>query len=265
MESTNQLARNSQASLHFKRLGEGFPVVILHGLFGSSNNWMSIGRALADSYSVFLVDQRNHGRSFHSDRHSFRLMAEDLRNLLQQEGLDRIHLLGHSMGGKTAMTFALRYQDLVRKLVVVDIAPRPYPPGHDTILESLCRLDLKTIHSRQEAEQRLAADIPELRVRQFLLTNLRRDNQGRFEWKMNLKSLRRNYSEITKGVVADLASPVPALFVRGERSNYMSQKDLAGIRRLFLNAELETISGAGHWVHADSPERFLAAVTNFLA
>jgi len=250
--------------LNFRLLGSGHPLIILHGQFGSLNNWITVGRDLSADFAVYLADQRNHGHSFHSDDHSYGLMAGDLQEFVKSLELDRVFVLGHSMGGKIAMTFALRYPELIDKLIVADIAPRPYGSGRDRITEALSSLDLSTIASRREAEDRLAPDIPDLRVRQFLLTNLRRSSDGGFEWKMNLKALRRNQAEMTKGVPGEGPSLVPALFIRGDRSDYIDRGDMAHIRRLFPSATFATVTGSGHWVHADAPDQFVSLVRGFL-
>lgn len=250
--------------LNFRKLGQGKPVIILHGLFGSLNNWLSVGKELAERAEVYLVDQRNHGRSFHSDRHSYPLMAADLETFLDEQGLGEVDLIGHSMGGKTAMTFALLYPEHVRRLIVVDVAPRAYPPGHDRIIDTLCGFPLDQITSRDMADRLLARDIPDQRVRQFLLTNITRGPQKKFVWKMNLHALKKNYSEITKGIHSNHGSPAPTLFIRGGMSRYVDRDDLVQIRRLFPASLLETIGSAGHWVHADARKEFLGLVTEFL-
>ncbi|MDH4071307.1 MAG: alpha/beta fold hydrolase, partial [Ignavibacteria bacterium] len=238
--------------INFRKLGQGKPIIILHGLFGSLNNWLTVGKDLAERAEVYLVDQRNHGRSFHSNRHSYPLMAADLEHFMDERGLGEVDLIGHSMGGKTAMTFALLYPKRLRRLVVVDISPRSYPPGHDRIIDTLCGLPLGQITSREKADEMLARDISDQRVRQFLLTNITRDTTRKFTWKMNLAALKQNYSEVTKGIHSNQTSEVPALFIRGEKSQYIDRNDLVQIRRLFPAARLVTVGGAGHWVHADA-------------
>ncbi len=255
---------NNDQQLHYKEIGHGPPLVILHGLLGSSNNWQTVGRTLSNEFRVLMVDQRNHGRSFHSTRHTYRLLAEDLLTFLDLHRIDEARLLGHSMGGKAAMTFALSFPDRVSKLVVVDIAPRAYPPSQDEILDSLSELNLGRIFARTDADRLLALNIHNQRVRQFLLTNLKRNEKGGFGWRVNLSGLRANRLEMTKAVEFSNPCSVPSLFIRGENSAYIDRSDLAHIRRLFPAASFRTIQGAGHWVHADAPQEFIRVVREFL-
>ncbi|MBI3798478.1 MAG: alpha/beta fold hydrolase, partial [Deltaproteobacteria bacterium] len=172
--------------LHFESSGHGHPLLILHGLFGSLENWRTLSKVLSQSFQVFALDQRNHGHSPHSEVFNYRVMTEDLKEFLQHQGLSAIHLLGHSMGGKTAMQFALTYPEDVDKLIVVDIAPKAYPPGHDDIFAALFSLPVQDFRSRQEADAALAQHLPDLALRQFLLKNLEREATGGFHWRINL-------------------------------------------------------------------------------
>ena len=250
--------------LFYKEMGQGQPLVILHGLLGSLNNWQTVAKDLSASFHVILPDQRNHGRSFHSPSHSYKLLAEDLLRLLDNLQLNNIRLVGHSMGGKAAMTFAILFPDRISHLVVVDIAPRVYSSAQDGILDALTRMTPEAISSRSEADHRLAEWIPEQRVRQFLLTNLKKRNGSGYEWRMNLQGLKSNLRELTKGIEAPAPATVKALFIRGERSSYVDRSDISHIRRIFSRAIIQTIPGAGHWVHADAPEEFTHAVREFL-
>jgi esterase len=250
--------------LNYQRYGHGSPLIILHGLFGSLNNWNTLSKRFGEYYQVFAVDQRNHGASPHSDRSSYPLMAEDLRAFMQQQQLASASLLGHSMGGKTAMQFALSYPEQVAKLVVVDIAPKAYPPHHDTILDALCGLDLSQHSSRAELDQALADKIDSRPIRQFLLTNVTRDEAGRFVWKMNLDGIKQTYDQIVGAVEQHGRFDKPALFVRGETSDYIQNTDRPVIEALFPQARIVTIPGAGHWVHAEAPADFFAAALDFL-
>jgi pimeloyl-ACP methyl ester carboxylesterase len=220
---------------------------------------------LAEGRLVLSVDQRNHGDSPHSDEFSFQTMAEDLRELMDDRGLARASLLGHSMGGKTAMEFALRYPNAVDGLVVIDIAPRAYPPGHDAILDAMTSLDLSAYASRSAIEKALEPLISDLRVRQFVLTNLRRVGEGRYDWKLNLKGLRSNYAEVIKAQNSEIPFRGPTLFIRGGNSNYIRPEDVASLLRLFPAATIDTVPGAGHWVHADAPAELLRLVGDFLS
>lgn len=249
--------------LSYKEMGEGKPLVILHGLFGSSDNWITVGRELSKNYRVYLVDMRNHGDSPHSDTHSYESMAEDLLSFLDEKNLERPLIIGHSMGGKAAMNFAVNHPDRFEKLVIVDIAPKAYPVHHRAILDGLMGIELDTLESRKEADQKLAKSIPEKPVRQFLLKNLMRDKEGRYNWKLNLKALDANLETIGAGMEEHYTTDKPVLFIRGEKSNYIQDNDSITIVALFPNSSIETIKGAGHWVHAEKPEEFVETVTSF--
>ncbi len=250
--------------LHFEVYGQGEPLVILHGLFGSLDNWRSISERLAASFRVFAVDQRNHGRSPHSFDMDYRLMAEDVRHFMETQTLQPAFVLGHSMGGKTAMELALLYPAAVRKLVVVDMAPRSYPPRHEAILAGMLALDLTRFQTRKEMEAALAPAVPELETRQFLLKNVARESAGGFRWKIGLQEISKNYPRLAEAVTGSEPFEKPALFIRGEKSDYLSESDLDPIRRLLPKARLETIPRAGHLVHVENPDAFLATVLEFL-
>jgi esterase len=249
--------------LHHRILGEGPALIILHGLFGSLNNWQTLARRFAAGRAVHLLDQRNHGRSPHDARHDYALLGADLLEYMDQQGLRDATLLGHSMGGKVAMQAALVAPGRVDRLIVVDIAPRAYDPAHDDLMEALASLDLSSCATREEADARLL--VPDATVRQFLLTNLKRDDAGRLGWRMNLPALREQYPHLLQAVTGPAPYPGPALFVAGGTSAYIQSGDEAGIRALFPLARIVTIQGAGHWVHAARPEEFAREVEHFLA
>jgi esterase len=249
--------------LHHRILGEGPALIILHGLFGSLNNWQTLARRFAAGRAVHLLDQRNHGRSPHDARHDYTLLGADLLEYMDQQGLRDATLLGHSMGGKVAMQAALAAPGRVDRLIVVDIAPRAYDPAHDDLMEALASLDLSSCATREEADARLL--VPDATVRQFLLTNLKRDDAGRLGWRMNLPALREQYPHLLRAVTGPAPYPGPALFVAGGTSAYIQPADEAGIRSLFPLARIVTIQGAGHWVHAERPEEFAREVEHFLA
>ncbi|WP_209330931.1 alpha/beta fold hydrolase [Lunatimonas salinarum] len=249
--------------LNFRKAGEGKPLVILHGLFGSADNWMGIAKDLSRHYTLYLVDQRNHGDSPHSDEWNYAVMADDLKELLDAEGLDTVYLMGHSMGGKTAMNFALRYPDRVEKLVVADIAPRYYPVHHATILEGLNSLDFKKITSRKEADEQLAKYIPELGIRQFLLKSLTRTD-GKFAWKINLPVITENIENVGEALKGEGSYDGPTLFMGGENSNYIQDKDRVDMERFFPEHHLIYIKKAGHWLHAEQPEAVIETLKAFL-
>lgn len=249
--------------LNFRKVGEGKPLVILHGLFGSADNWFSIARELDKEFTMYLVDQRNHGDSPHSSAWNYDLMVEDLKELLDDEGLDKAFLMGHSMGGKTVMNFALKYPERVEKLIVADIAPRYYPVHHESILEGLNSLDLKAINSRKEADDALAKYISEPGIRQFLLKSLGRDAEG-FAWKINLPVITRNIEIVGEALPEGESYDGPTLFLAGANSHYIQQKDLPEILEFFPNYELEFVKNAGHWLHAEQPHAVVEEIRRFL-
>lgn len=243
---------------------EGPPLIILHGLLGANGNWHSLSRtAFKESATVYAVDQRNHGRSPHTDRLDYPSMAADVKDFIDRHDLGRTHLLGHSMGGKTAMQTALTYPDVVKGLIVVDIAPKEYPPRHTYLLDALARIDPTDYDSRDDIDEVLAEDVSSWAIRQFLLKNLDYDGE-KYTWKMNLEAIRTHYDEVNAAIIGEDAFQGPTLFVRGENSDYVSDDDLPDIRKLFPAAELVTIDGAGHWVHADAPDALAEVVTDFL-
>lgn len=250
--------------LNYKEVGQGKPLIILHGLFGSLDNWISIARKLENKRCVFLVDQRNHGHSPHSDEFSYEAMANDLKEFVDTHQLQDIELMGHSMGGKTAMLFATKFPKLVEKLIVVDITPKYYPVHHDTILKGLHAVDVHTLTSRNEADGRLAQHISDFGVRQFLLKNLKRVSDG-FDWKINLEVIEREIEEVGKALPEGAMYDGSTLFIRGELSNYILDQDMELIHTHFPNAELSTVNKASHWVHAEQPSAFLEQITQFIA
>ncbi|MBM3169451.1 MAG: alpha/beta fold hydrolase [Bacteroidetes bacterium] len=249
--------------LNFKKFGSGPPLVILHGLFGSLDNWFSIAKELVDHYTLYLVDQRNHGDSPHSNEWNYGVMVEDVRELLDSEGLDSVYLMGHSMGGKTVMNFAVKYPERVRKLIVGDIAPRYYPIHHQVILDGLNALDLSQLQSRKEADEHLAKFIPELGIRQFLLKSLGRDEQG-FAWKINLSVIAEKIEEVGKALEEGAIFEGPTLFLSGGNSNYIQEKDLPDMKRHFPNYTWISLPNAGHWLHAEQPQAVVAEMRKFL-
>ena len=252
----------------------GRPLVILHGLLGVSGNWHTLGRGpFSEKRDVYALDQRNHGRSAHADAFGYAEMAGDVKHFLEAHDLAPAALLGHSMGGKAAMHAALAFPELVEKMIVADIAPKAYPPHHEVIFEALRGLDLAAYESREEIDQALSKNIVARPVRQFLLKNLSYDpdggpqGDGRYHWQMNLEAIHAAYDEISGSLSDELGGTTydgPALFVRGARSDYVTDDDLDNIRRRFPQARLETVESAGHWLHADQPQAFAEVVTAFL-
>lgn len=249
--------------LNFKKLGTGKPLVILHGLFGSADNWFSISKELKDNYTLYLIDQRNHGDSPQSEEWDYEVMADDLKEFMDGEGLEKVFLMGHSMGGKTAMNFALKFPEKVEKLIVADIAPRYYPVHHQTILEGLNAIDLKGIQSRKEADDELAKYIPEIGIRQFLLKSLGRDSEG-FVWKINLPVITGKINNVGEALPEGESFDGPTLFLAGANSDYVQQSDLDDINTFFPNNEVEFIANAGHWLHAEQPGAVVEEVRKFL-
>lgn len=251
--------------LNYKELGDsGQPLIILHGLFGSSDNWMTIGRKLSEKFKVYLVDQRNHGDSPHDEAHNYEVMASDLEEFIETHYIENPHIIGHSMGGKTAMHFAVNHPDLFDKLIIVDIAPKAYPVHHDSILEGLCSLQLDTLKSRGDADAQLSKYVDGRGVRQFLLKNLARNEKKEFEWKINLPILKKNIEVIGKGLEKKLNIEKDVLFIGGKNSNYITSEDHSIINEFFPHAKIEMVEDAGHWIHAEKPEAFLTLIEDFL-
>ncbi len=253
----------SNLELYHREFGQGHPIIILHGMFGFSDNWQTIAKALSDQNLVVTPDLRNHGRSPRADTHTYADMAEDIRHFMEDRWMFSAKVIGHSMGGKVAMQLALHYPERVEKLVVIDMEPGPNEDNNATVFEALDALDLSVINNRQEAELVLAQYLDDPGVRQFLLKNITRNDDGRFEWKMNLPVIKQHYADI----LAPVDGPVfdkPTLFVRGSRSPYIRDHEWPHVLTLFPQAELVTIPDAGHWVHAEQPEALLRALRLFL-
>ncbi|MBA6152280.1 alpha/beta fold hydrolase [Gelidibacter maritimus] len=252
-------------TLHSTILGEGQTFIFLHGFLGMSDNWKTLGTKFSENgYEVHLVDQRNHGRSFHSDEFNYEVMVEDLKDYCDEHQLNNIVLLGHSMGGKTAMLFAVEYPELVSKLIIADIAPRYYPTHHDAILKGLSALDFETLKSRGEADKVLKSYVSELGTRQFLLKNLYWIEKGKLGLRINLEVLKEQVNEVGEPLPMHTKFEKATLFLRGDRSEYISSQDEALIHSHFPKAAIVTISDAGHWLHAENPTDFYDAVSKFL-
>lgn len=248
--------------LHHRELGSGQPMIILHGLFGFSDNWQTHAKKFAEYYRVILVDLRNHGHSDWSDEFSYELMAKDLKELCDDLGLKNILLIGHSMGGKVAMLFAQKHKELLDKLVVVDIGIKAYPMHHQHILAGMHAVNLETIKVRSEAEAILKQHIDSDGVRQFLLKNLYWKEKGQLAWRMNLSILEREMENILS-MLTEKEVMLPTLFIRGELSNYILDEDIEQLEDQFPDSEIVTIKNAGHWVHAEAPEEFVDVVLGF--
>lgn len=266
--------------LFFRKYGEaGPPLIIVHGLYGSGDNWVSIGRELSSGFEVYVVDQRNHGRSPHSQVHDYPTMRDDLRYFMDSQGIEKAVLIGHSMGGKTIMSFAISWPERVQSLISVDIAPKAYhelaldshaAANHAKMIDALMELDVAGAETREEIDQALRSKIGSDRIRSFLLKNVRRDAEGNFSWRINLKALRENLDLIMEKVDADHViaeggvTGFPALFISGANSDYIRAGDIALIRSIFPVADLVTIPNAGHWVHAEQPALLVKNIKYFL-
>jgi len=254
--------------LNYRQYSEsGSPVLVLHGLFGSLSNWGWHCKQLAEQYAVYGVDLRNHGDSPHSDQLDYQVMAEDVRQLIIRLGLKSCCIVGHSMGGKVAMQLALSFPDLVEKLVVVDIAPVSYPEdadGHMNVLAAMDAVKLDEIKSRTEAEATIEEFIPEEATRKFVLTNLVRNKQGSFEWRLHKNSIRRNYANLRAELKATMSFSKPVLFVKGSLSPYIKSEYEAQIKELFPLASVKLIMEAGHWLHAEQPQALQKLLVKFL-
>jgi len=240
---------------------QAIPLVILHGLFGQSDNWMALARRWSMERGVHALDLRNHGHSPWSEEWDYPSMALDVLEYLDDRGLDRVHLLGHSMGGKVAMELATHRPDRMESLCVVDIGPKPYPIHHRTLIDAMMRLDLGQIRQRREAEEQL--DIAAASTKQFLLKNLHRDPEGRYAWRFNLDVIDRKLDEVGAELPPELSFDGPSLFVRGALSDYITDADWDRIVLQFPRARLETVEGSGHWVHAEQPDAFDRVVRSF--
>lgn len=253
--------------LHSKIFGEdkpGTPLLVFHGLFGMLDNWGTFGKELSEKIPVHLLDLRNHGRSFHSANMSHDDLANDILHYMAERNISTAHLLGHSLGGKAVMQFALTYPEKLQRLIVVDIAPKAYPPHHQGILKALGSVDFNTLNSRKEVEEVLKQYIPETSVIQFLAKNLYWTEEKKLNWRFNLSTLTEKYAEFVSNAVKFGVFNGPALFMRGERSNYILPQDEYLIRQQFPKAEVITIPNAAHWVQADNPKDFMEAVQHFI-
>ena len=251
--------------LHSNIIGEGDPLIILHGFLGMGDNWKTLAKQFSGlGFQVHLVDQRNHGRSFHDSEFNYDVLAADLKVYCSHHNLQNIVLLGHSMGGKTAMLFAALYPEIVSKLIVADISPRFYPVHHDAILEGLSSLNFEEITSRKQAEEQLSKYVQDVGTRQFLLKNIYRLSSSVLGLRINLKALKTNVSEVGEALSSTLNFQKDTLFLRGDKSEYISDQDGPLIKHQFPTAVVKTISNAGHWLHAENPVEFFHNVRVFI-
>lgn len=265
--------------LHFKKLGQGYPILILHGLYGSSDNWITIGRELAKYLEVYLIDMRNHGQSEHSPTHNYQSMSADIYEFIITNNINKPAIIGHSMGGKAALEFAYRYPMHIHKLIIADIAPRNYlidkdlpenMENHEQIISILSAINLNLYKGRDEIDQELTKFIHDRKLRAFLLKNISRTTSNFFEWKINLPAIEKNLENILKGIDYDATKlkgikyRFPVLFVKGKNSDYISTNDIENIKEIFVYSKFSEIENAGHWLHAEQPEAFIKAVKKFI-
>ena len=255
--------------LNYRQYSEaGAAVLVLHGLFGSLSNWGWHCKQLAEKYAVYGVDLRNHGGSPHSDQLDYQVMAEDVRQLIVRLGLESCCIVGHSMGGKVAMQLALSFPDLIEKLVIVDIAPVSYPEdadGHMNVLAAMDAVKLGEIKSRTQAEVTIEDYIPQEATRKFLLTNLVRNKEGSFEWRLDKDSIRKNYANLRAELIATMSFLKPVLFIKGSLSPYIKPEHEAQIKELFPAASVKLLMDAGHWLHAEKPQALQKILLKFLS
>ena len=252
--------------LHSRIVGEGKPLLILHGYFGMGDNWKSHANKFAeDGFQVHLVDQRNHGRSFHADEFNYELLVEDLHAYIVHHELEKVNLIGHSMGGKTVMLFSTEYPELINKMIVADISPREYPPHHHEILNALNSIDFSVQNSRKLVDAKLAERIPEVGIRQFLLKNTYWREKGVMDFRFNLESLTENNPEVGQPLPMFATFEGETLFLRGAKSGYIEDDDKPLISAHFPNSIIKTIANAGHWLHAENAKDFYAEAISFLS
>lgn len=251
-------------NLHFKVFGQGEPLIILHGLLGSLDNWQTLAKKYAAHFTVFIIDLRNHGKSPHSTDFSYDLMTQDIYNFCEQNHIYSTNVLGHSMGGKVAMQFALENEDMVNKLIVADIAPVVYKAHHQQIFEALLSVDLSKAKERDDVEEILSKYIDEKSVVQFLMKGLTRNTDLQFEWKFNVQALWNNYNKILDVFKTNKTFYKPCLFLKGEYSKYILPQYEKDIYQYFPHAKVEQINKAGHWLHAENPTDFFDKSMQFL-
>lgn len=249
--------------LNYQVHGEGEPLIILHGLFGTLENWGGQIKTLAKHYQVIAVDLRDHGRSPHTSAINYDLMADDIINVMNHLQITSANIIGHSMGGKAAMQLALSHPELIQKLIIVDIAPVQYTPHHEDVFRGLFAVDLSSLKSRSDADKQLSEFIPEMGVRAFLLKNLYKTEAQQFAWRMNLTLLKEQYANIS---AAPQGEPYqnPVLFIKGANSDYLVPEYREAVISLFPKASYKVIKDAGHWPHAEKPADFTTLVTNYL-
>lgn len=249
--------------LHHKQQGSGHVLIILHGLFGSLDNWQTMARMLSEFFTVITVDLRNHGRSFHHPEMNYPVMADDLLNFIQFHQIRDCYLMGHSMGGKVILELLSRKWQSHHKAIILDIAPKSYPDVHSEIFSAMLELPLNQMNSRQKLDEALAGTIQDVTIRQFILKNVDRDESGQFKWKLNLQVLYQNYSEISKEISLEPPLWNEICFVRGSHSAYINDTDIHELQSTFPNAKFVTIPSSGHWIHVDQPMALYQTIMDY--
>ncbi|WP_333662844.1 alpha/beta fold hydrolase [Chishuiella changwenlii] len=251
--------------LHSKIVGSGEKhLLVLHGLFGQLDNWNTLGKYFGEEFTTHLIDLRNHGRSFHNEDSSLKAMTQDIVNYMDTNHIEKAHLLGHSLGGRIVIDFAMQYQDRLDHLIVADMAPKAYQPHHNTIFKALKSVNFEEIASRKDVENIFEQYIPEVGVRQFLMKNVYHAENGQYAFRFNLSSLDKYYQELIGSELLKGVFNGPTLFLGGANSNYILAEDEIMIKERFPNAEIKKIANAGHWLHAENPKDFVTEVVNFL-
>lgn len=251
--------------LNYKLYGQGDPMIILHGLFGSLDNWATIGRNFGDDYMTYLIDQRDHGKSPHTDAFNYDLLAEDLHLFMEENWIHTSIIIGHSMGGKTAMRFALEHEDMVEKLIILDMAPKAYTNRHQLVFDAMNAVPLEALKNRTDASEILMEKLRgDKSTTAFLLKNIKRSKTGEFSWKMNVKLLAKEYENIVAPMPLDKKFEGDTLFIRGGNSQYILDEDESLIKQLFPQAEIKTLENTGHWLHAEKPKELMKMIEEFI-
>ena len=243
--------------------GEKAPLILIHGLLGSSDNWNNVAEKLKTWFRVYVPDLRNHGRSPHSHIFDYSVLSKDIADFAESQSLEEPHIVGHSMGGKIAMKIALDGIFAVGRIVIEDMTPGESGTSYKPVLRALINLDLANIFTRRDAEEMLSTDIPDRKLLLFLLKNLNRDGDGRFSWRANLPALYQNYENMWRQLDGKGKYVDPILFIRGSMSKTITENTIGEIRDYFPRALIETVEGSGHWIHADAVERFVQLVKDF--
>ena len=251
--------------LFYRKFGHGQPLIILHGLFGQSDNWNTLAKQFSENgFEVYTVDLRNHGLSCHSDTWDYNIMSDDIFELINDLKLQHVILLGHSMGGKVAMQFAIKHQEMLSKLIVVDIAPKGYSSTQEDVVEALNAVDFNVVKTRKEADAVLSEYLSDIGTRQFLLKNIYWKSDTELAWRFNLKAITEHIKNVGEVTPDTTSCNVPALFIRGLKSNYILDEDLNLIQKIFPVSTLESVADAGHWVHAEKPKEFFQCVMDYI-